>query len=336
MSSRMQVRSIVAIVLLALLLAAVAGVARRAGFRSAPSVDSRTYIEMTRGFAEHGLPYLDNGPADEVPEMRARWNLTRGGHLWGIYPPLFPFAASFVLRAGGDMTLVARLNAGISLALTLLGAFAIARRLSGDPLVGAAAAYASVLATSVGCLVLGSDSFGLVTSLSTWACYFGLRAVDTGGRGAALLAGATGGAAVASHLLAVPMCAGVVAAIALSPREDEPKLLGSIEPRSAFLGRWLPSRRSIVTAHTTTVSASICASRWPEPTARKPSRTSRARASHSFARAALPVFSRRARSARSTASPFATKSAASSLQAAPAASEPRTNTAVFTRRTCLA
>ena len=148
-----------AIALLAVMLVAIVVGSRRVAFRAAPSVDSRTYIEMTRGFADHGLPYLDNGPSGTVPEMRARWNVQRGGHLWGVYPPLFPFLASFVLRTGG-MQLVSRANAIVSLALIALGAFALCRRLARDSLAGVGAAYATVFGTLVTCLVVGGGDEG--------------------------------------------------------------------------------------------------------------------------------------------------------------------------------
>lgn len=36
---------------------------------SVESMDGRTYAQMIRGVAEHGLPYWDNGPMDRFPEL---------------------------------------------------------------------------------------------------------------------------------------------------------------------------------------------------------------------------------------------------------------------------
>jgi hypothetical protein len=251
-----RIREAVALVLLAGLFAGAVALAMRAGFRAAPSVDSRTYIEMTRGFADHGLPYLDNGPSDVVPEMRARWNVHRGGHLWGIYPPLFPFVASFAFKVGG-MKLVSRANMIVSLWLIGLGVFALARRLTRDTLAAVGAAYATLFGTLLGCLVMGIDSFGLVTALATWTGYFALRATDEGKARWAVAAGVAGAAATASHLLALPVLAGAVGALALVRCEAEAPLSASVAARLPSVAGWLPSRASIARAGAAVLAAGL-------------------------------------------------------------------------------
>ena len=61
----------------------------------------RTYVEMTRSVAEHGVPYFDNGPVDRFIALRSPFNLYAHGHLWGIYGPAYAYFAAVPFRLGG-------------------------------------------------------------------------------------------------------------------------------------------------------------------------------------------------------------------------------------------
>jgi hypothetical protein len=199
-------RSTVARLLLVPLLLAIAVAAWDSRGHSAPSVDARTYIEMTRGVLEHGVPYFDNGPVDRFPEMAARWNASRSGKLWGTYPPLFPYLAAPLLGLGG-LPAISHFNTALLFVL-VAGAFLLARRATGDPLFGVAGAYLTVASTPLAAISFDISPFILATALITWAVYFALLALESEGHAAARAAasaGFFGGLSCAAHLLNVPM-----------------------------------------------------------------------------------------------------------------------------------
>jgi hypothetical protein len=235
----------VVIALLVPLLVAIAWGSRQARWHSAPSVDSRTYIEMIRGISDNGLPYLANGPASRFPELRARWNAPRGDRLWATYPPVFPYAAVPFFRAGG---LAAVTSFDVSLLLLLaVGTFLLGARYAGDPLAGAASSYLVVLSTAVSAVALDIGPYALVVTLIVWSSYLGLLAIDTTGRAsraAAFGCGVTGGLAVGTHLLTFPMLVVLIFALAAFAvaGSSVPASLGRLAPR---LRRWLPPRAAL-------------------------------------------------------------------------------------------
>ena len=183
-------------------------------WRSPPSVDGRTYIEMIKGISEHGLPYLDNGPSEEFPELRARWNIERDHRLWGSYPPVYAYLAAPFFRWCG-LVGVSRLNTGL-LIVFVLGAYAVGKKYLSDPLLGTATAYVAFFSpASLTALDIGP--YVLMVGLVAWATYFTLAALDAekGIRGRAFVVGILGGLAVGSHLLAFPMIGALVGVLVL-------------------------------------------------------------------------------------------------------------------------
>ncbi len=80
--------------------AILAGASQHKG-HSVESVDVRTYVQMLRGVADHGLPYWDNGPVDRFRALVVPWAVPRDGHLWGIYGPLQAYAFAPLFKLGG-------------------------------------------------------------------------------------------------------------------------------------------------------------------------------------------------------------------------------------------
>ncbi|HEY3447827.1 MAG TPA: glycosyltransferase family 39 protein [Myxococcales bacterium] len=222
------------LLLLAPLLLAIGWLTLDARRVSATSVDARTVIEMTRGIADHGLPYLPNGPVKDFPELRVRWNVEQDGMLWGKNPPLFAYLAAPLLRVGG-LPAASRLSAALLLALAA-GAFLLARRLAGDPRVGVAAAWLSCLSTPLAAIALDFGPYVLVTALTTWTCWAALRAVDERSWKWALAAGLLGGASCTAHVGVVPFLAGVVLVLLFWPEEGQP-----LAPPAS----WAPRRASL-------------------------------------------------------------------------------------------
>jgi hypothetical protein len=184
-------------------------------------MDSRTYFEMIIGVADHGLPSQDNGPAERFDELRARWNLPiADGTQHGNYPPAYPYLMAPLYRIGG-LSAVVRATI-LTLALLALGAFALGRAVTGSPIVGAAAAWLSVLGSPLAVHALKPHSFVLATTCITWAVFLGLRAIRAGPHGHpvrwALAAGLVAGLGIATHLLVLPMAAALAAVVMWSLR----------------------------------------------------------------------------------------------------------------------
>lgn len=183
-------------------------------WRSPPSVDGRTYIEMIKGISDNGLPYLANGPSEEFPELRARWNVEKDHRLWGSYPPVYAYLAVPFFRWGG-LAGVSRFN-GALLIVFIFGAFAIGRKYMVDPLMGTATAYLAFFSpASLSMLDIGP--YMLMIGLVAWATYFALAALDTEERvgRSAFLVGILGGLAIGSHLLSFPMIGALVGVLFL-------------------------------------------------------------------------------------------------------------------------
>ncbi len=183
-----------------------------APWNSVATVDERTYLEMSLGIQETGLPTVENGPVDRFPALQARWNLYRDGQLWGAMAPGFPYLAAPLLRLGG-IGAVIRLNLAL-LALLALAVYLLGKRLGGEAEVGVAAAYIALLS-----IPLWTSSFGLlpysfaITGVS-WALYLGVRALEGDSVRWAALTGLLAGLATTTQLLVFPMLLGLVAALA--------------------------------------------------------------------------------------------------------------------------
>ena len=201
------------------------------------AVDERTQLEMIAGVAHHGLPAIDNGPSDEYPALQARWNVSRGGLLWGKYPPLFAYAMAPAYMIGGSRGVI-RANI-LLLAVLALGVFDLARFLAPGPVAGAAAAWLAVAATSISGMALLLSPFVLTATGLVWSLNLSLRTASSE-HPARCLAAATGvvaGATTSAHLLAFP--AALVAVIGVGmPFAATRKAAGVITmPRSS--SRWI-------------------------------------------------------------------------------------------------
>jgi hypothetical protein len=183
------------------------------------SMDEATYLEMTRGIVEHGLPYTEIGEAQRFRAVQVPWNVVRDGRSWGIYPPLFPYFAAPFYLLGGPAAVV-RANLAL-LGVLALGVFLLARLLSRRSIPSVVAAYVVVLGTPCAAFATLPSSFVLTETLLVWSCYCALRSASEGAQRAgwwAALAGLLGGLAAATHLLAAVALAAVIAALALGPQ----------------------------------------------------------------------------------------------------------------------
>jgi hypothetical protein len=238
-----------ALLLLAPLVAAIVWAAFHSHGHSVPSVDGRSYVEMIRGIADHGLPHLENGPSGEYPELQARWNVEHNGKLWGNYAPLFPYLASPFFKFGG-LEAVSRLNTALLLFL-VAGVFLLARRLTGDPFAGTASAYLSTLSTPLSAAAIDIGPYVLMPALVTWTVYFALRATDTEQHGQsfahpkfwAAATGFAGGLAIAAHPLSLPMFLAVLLVLLFCPRAGEQTALHPLF--RTHLAAWAPSLASL-------------------------------------------------------------------------------------------
>ena len=231
--------------LLAPLLTVIAYGAASAQWHSCPSVDCRTYVEMVRGIAEHGLPYLQNGPITDFPDLQARWNVVHGGRLWGTYPPFFPYAATIPFLLGG-LPGIAHFN-GALLGALALGVFALGRKYTSDPLAGTAAAYIVVASTPACAASLDLGPYVMAVTLITWAAFFTLASLEETGARAhrrALLAGLLGAFAVGAHLLNLPLLASLLVVLTMAPIEGSPSLL-PLRFRDHRFAPFAPTRASL-------------------------------------------------------------------------------------------
>jgi hypothetical protein len=246
---RAQGRARAARALMAVLVAAIVAGAIWVPWHSTSVCDNRTYLEMAEGVAHHGLPLVDNGPAAIWPELRARWNMVgTDGRLWGALPPVFPYVAAPVVRWGGIRAVV-RLNV-LLLAGIALCAFAIARRLTADPLAGAAAAWITVAGAPLWPFGFDTSPYTLAILCGVASVWLALRALDDDAAAAAaataaaaarprpwnaLACGFLGALAIGSHLSVAPITlATIVALFALKARRAALwALAGAVLPLAA-------------------------------------------------------------------------------------------------------
>jgi hypothetical protein len=183
---------------------------------SVESPDVRTYLEMTRGIALHGLPHLYNGPGDVFPALQVPWNLYVHQSSWGIYGPLYPYyAAPFLLLGGLKLVSIATFALNIPIALL---ARALAVRLTGRGGCGAAAAAISAFSTPIAAKSLEMTAYPMMALVALAATLCTVVAVESGERRQlfSALAGLTWAAAVATHVLCFPMAAASIAALAFA------------------------------------------------------------------------------------------------------------------------
>lgn len=204
--------------LIALLAVVLLGAALAAPWHSAWTVDDRTYLEMSRGITLHGLPWLDNGPADRLPVLQARWDAWHGGHLWGTYPPVYPFLAAPVLAIGG-----VRAGIGFNFVLLLVTALIAAdlgRRLLGRPLGGSLAAWSLVAATNAAAMTPVFSPYTAVLLGGAACLSASSRAVATrGGRAVAwsFAAGLAAGLTALSNFVGLGSVAALLAVTVFDP-----------------------------------------------------------------------------------------------------------------------
>jgi 4-amino-4-deoxy-L-arabinose transferase-like glycosyltransferase len=169
---------------------------------------------MIDGIANHGLPYILNGPSHAYPELRARWNVERGGRLWGTYPPMFAYAAAPLYRVGGSRAVIK--GNVVLLAILAIGIWAVARRVTGSETLGSVCSIVCVLATPVSAMALLLSPYVLATCFVVWSVLVAIKAVDNSDkRVLAFAAGLLAGLGAASHLIAFPVLVWVAAALTL-------------------------------------------------------------------------------------------------------------------------
>jgi hypothetical protein len=217
MRQRFDVRVVVVIV--CVVLAAIA--VTRTG-HSVESQDVRTYLEMTCGVAAHGLPYLDNGPAERFPELGVPWNVFTGGHSWGIYGPLYPYyAAPFLLLGGLRLVSIATFALNIPIALLTSG---LTRRLTGRADCAAAAAVVVAFSTPIAAKSFELTAYPLLTLSAlgaTWCAVVALECAPQRRWAWSAASGLLWAAAIAGHVLCFPMAIASIAALAaVDPRES--------------------------------------------------------------------------------------------------------------------
>ncbi|MBX3229822.1 MAG: hypothetical protein KIT84_05765 [Labilithrix sp.] len=203
---------------------------------SVESLDVRTYVQMMRGVADHGLPYWDNGPLDRWPLVVPHAAPARG-MVWGIYSPLYPYLLAPVLKAFG----LARVSSATFALLVpiVLATFALAKRFVKNEWYAVGAAALVVVSTPLPGKSLEMTAFPLAVLMATLGTYFGVRVVagDSSPRTGAL-AGLAWAAATAAHVLTFPMAAASLAVIAVAPAPDGGRSLRAAARRvgPAFAG----------------------------------------------------------------------------------------------------
>jgi hypothetical protein len=208
--------------------------------RGVETVDVRTYVEMTRGVALHGLPYLDNGPVDRFAPLCVPWGVFSRGHVWGIYGPVYAyFGAPFVALGGVRLLTIATCSLVVPIAIMT---FLLARRVVGDERHAALATVMTTIGTPVLAKSLEATAFPLAVLFAVAATHAAVTAISSRGKkrlAFAALAGSLSAIASVSHLLDVPNAAanlGVLAVVDVERKEGV-----------AFLRTLLPTRAKLAT-----------------------------------------------------------------------------------------
>jgi hypothetical protein len=192
---------------------------------SVESMDVRTYAQMIRGVADHGLPYWENGPVDEFPALVVQWGIPAHGHIWGIYGALYPYLVAPIFRFGGLESVSGFTFA--FLAPLALATFLLARRIVRSEWTATIAAFLAVFSTPAAGKSLEITPFGLITVFATFGLWLTVRLVETRSSwslevaGSSLAAGLTWAAASAGHALCFPMALASFAVLAAAPEPGE-------------------------------------------------------------------------------------------------------------------
>lgn len=204
-------------------------------WHSSWTVDDRTYLEMSRGVSLHGLPWLDNGPADALPELQARWNRWHAGHMWGTYTPVYPYLAAAALSLGG-------VRAGIALNFVVLLLAAVfvgdlSRRATGRSIAGAIAAWALVVATPAIAMTPVFSPYTLVVLESAAMLWLGARVIEGDARALrwSVALGALAAATAQTNLVGLAVSAAAVGASILLPAGEEANGDGASRRRVAAM-----------------------------------------------------------------------------------------------------
>ncbi len=182
------------------LCAALAVAAWLIPWRSLVSCDCRTYLEMIRGVVDHGLPSTSNGPVADFPELRARWNSAVDGKLWGMYGPVYAYAAAPAYALDGVRGIL-RFNFAL-LVLLVFVFYRLCAVVLGDPRRAVVGPYLLLLATPVAGLAHAVSAYTLVPLLLSASAYFLCSAAS---RRSAALGGLLFGLAVATHVMVAPL-----------------------------------------------------------------------------------------------------------------------------------
>jgi hypothetical protein len=200
----------------ALCVGLIAWAARHRG-HSVESMDVRTYAQMIRGVADHGLPFWDNGPVDRFPALVVPWGVPAHGHIWGIYGALYAYLAApaFLL---GSLPAVSVFTFALLAPLALF-TFLLARRLVRNEWYAVLAAAMAVFSTPVLAKAMEITAYPLATVIPPLAAYFSLRSLDARAapRRSAVLSGVCWGAGSATHPLLFPMALAAFAMTAVAP-----------------------------------------------------------------------------------------------------------------------
>jgi hypothetical protein len=194
--------------------AILVGAASHAG-HSVESMDVRTYAQMIRGVAEHGLPYWDNGPIERFPALVVPWGVPAHGKIWGIYGPLYAYAAAPLFKLA-SLGLVSRATFALMCPLAIV-TYLLAARVVKNRWYASLAGVLAVVSTPVTAKALEITAYPLATLLATVGVYYAVRAAEGPARGAAFWCGLAWGAAGATHALCFPMAMVSLAVAALAP-----------------------------------------------------------------------------------------------------------------------
>ena len=187
---------------------------------SVESMDVRTYVQMIRGVAEHGLPYWDNGPLDRFTALLVPWGVAAHGHVWGNYGPLYPYLAAPAFRLG-SLQLVGQLTFALLCPLAL-ATFLLAKQVVRSEWYALLAAALVVFSTPVLAKAVELTAYPLATVMAAVATYCSLRAIDVGVSArraslASLCSGIAWGGCCASHALGFPMTLAAFGVMAAAP-----------------------------------------------------------------------------------------------------------------------
>lgn len=227
---------------------------------------------MTRAIALHGVPYFDNGPADQFLALRSPFNLYSHGHLWGIYGPVYPYFAALPFLLGG-LRLASVATCMLLIPLALL-TFVVTRRLltSDPPGVRTASDKPSTAplgsqnadrdegyATAAAILVVVStpalgkaielSAYPLAMVLAVGAVAVTLEAVRAAGHrrfAYAAVAGVLFAAGTGTHLLCLPMSMALIGTLAICDGTNHER--GPTWVQKTVLRSLLPTPETVLTA----------------------------------------------------------------------------------------